>query len=318
MSIVTRARIGLARIGLVGARGHTGRELIRLISERTDMILAFASSRELGGKPVTDVAPEADPDLIFETLGPDQVAASGVDAVILALPNDASAGFVAAIEAQAPDMLIIDLSADYRFNADWAYGLPEIQGRKVIAASRRISNPGCYATAGQLAIAPIIHLLDAPAHVFGVSGYSGAGTTPSRKNDSEALLDNLMPYALTKHIHEREMSRHLDCDVRFSPHVAAFFRGISATVHLSLKSPTSRAVMQTVYEAFYRDEALVRISEDIPELRDGAFQPGAVVGGFSLSDDGRHLVVVTVLDNLLKGAAVQAVQNLSIALGLPE
>jgi N-acetyl-gamma-glutamyl-phosphate reductase len=307
-----------ARIGLVGARGHTGRELIRLISARDDMELIFASSRELGGKMVTDVAPEADPTLHFATLGPDEIASSGVDAVILALPNGASAGFVAAIEAQAPDTLIVDLSADYRFDADWAYGLPEIQGRDHIAASRRIANPGCYATAGQLAIAPMRDELAGAAHVFGVSGYSGAGTTPSRKNDTDALRDNLMPYALAGHIHEREMSRHLDCDVRFSPHVAAFFRGICATVHLGLKTPLTSAEILARYQACYADEALIRVTAEIPELRDGAFQPGALIGGFTLSEDGHHLVVVSVLDNLLKGAAVQAVQNLAIALELPE
>ena len=307
-----------AKIGLVGARGHTGRELIRLISARDDMELTFSSSRELGGKRITDVAPEADPTLKFVTLGPDEIAKSGVDAIILALPNGASSSFVAAIEARAPDMLIVDLSADYRFDTDWAYGLPEIQGRDHIAASHRIANPGCYATAGQLAIAPMLEHLAGAAHVFGVSGYSGAGTTPSRKNDTEALRDNLMPYALTGHIHEREMSRHLDCDIRFSPHVAAFFRGISATVHMPLKSPTTLEEIRALYQACYEGEALIRIRENIPELREGAFQPGAVIGGFSLSADGHHLVVVSVLDNLLKGAAVQAVQNVSIALGLPE
>ncbi len=307
-----------ARIGLVGARGHTGRQLIRLISGRADLQLLFASSREFAGRPVTELAPEAPDGLMFEALGPEAVAASGVDAVILALPNGAAAPFVAAITAQAPQMLIVDLSADYRFDPDWTYGLPEIHGRAVLSRSRRISNPGCYATAGQLAIAPMRDLLSGDAHVFGVSGYSGAGTTPSRKNDPQALADNLMPYALSGHIHEREMSRHLGAGVCFTPHVAAFFQGIVATIHLSLQAPVDRDALIARYRAYYEREGLIEVCETIPEVRDVAGRNGALIGGFGLDPTGRRAVIVSALDNLLKGAAVQALQNLTLALGLDE
>ncbi|WP_323763022.1 N-acetyl-gamma-glutamyl-phosphate reductase [Maricaulis sp.] len=303
------------RVGLVGARGHTGRELLRLIGARGDLELAFASSREWAGRPVAEMAPEITTGLEFEALTPDAVSARDVDAVILALPNGAAAPFVAAI---AEDTVIVDLSADYRFDASWTYGLPEIYGRDGLTAARRIANPGCYATAGQLAIAPVRGRLAGEAHVFGVSGYSGAGTAPSRKNDVEALADNLMPYALTGHLHEQEMTRHTGATVRFTPHVAAFFRGIVATTHLTLQSPMTPDAVRGVYEHAYAGEPLVRVTADIPEVRDGARQPGAVVGGFGLGGDGHQLVVVSVLDNLLKGAAVQAMQNLTLALGLPE
>jgi len=303
------------RIGLVGARGHTGRELLRLIAGRDDFELAFASSREWAGRPVADMAPEIATDLAFEALGPEDVAARAVDAVILALPNGASAPFVAQIAAETA---IIDLSADYRFDEAWVYGLPEIHGRDGLAGARRIANPGCYATAGQLAIAPLRGRLAGDAHVFGVSGYSGAGTTPSRKNDPEALADNLMPYALSGHLHEREMARHMGEGVRFTPHVAAFFRGIVATTHLSLEQPISVAQVRACYADAYAGEPLVKVVDGIPEVRDGACQPGAVIGGFALDESGRKLVVVSALDNLLKGAAVQAIQNLALALGLPE
>ncbi|WP_417482384.1 N-acetyl-gamma-glutamyl-phosphate reductase [Maricaulis sp.] len=305
-------------VGLVGARGHTGRELLRLIAARSDLELVFASSRELAGQPVSDLAPEVGTGLMFESLPADAVAARPADAVILALPNGASAPFVAAINAACPQTVIIDLSADYRFDASWTYGLPEIYGRDALSRATRIANPGCYATAGQLAIAPLRERLASEPHVFGVSGYSGAGTTPSRKNDPDALRDNLMPYALTGHLHEQEMSRHLGCEVRFTPHVAAFFRGILATVHIALGEPVTREALIALYEAAYRDEPLVRVTSDMPEIRDGADAPGAVIGGFGLSADGRHAVVVCALDNLLKGAAVQALQNLCLALGLPE
>lgn len=307
--------MSVRRVGLVGARGHTGRELLRLIGERQDMELVFASSREWAGRPVAEMAPEIGGGLDFEALTPTDVAAREVDAVILALPNGAAAPFVAAIAA---DTVIVDLSADYRFDDAWIYGLPEIYGRERLSGARRIANPGCYATAGQLAIAPLRGRLVGDAHVFGVSGYSGAGTSPSRKNDTEALADNLMPYALTGHLHEQEMTRHAGEIVRFTPHVAAFFRGIVATTHLTLNSPMTPDAVRALYEQTYADEPLIRVMAEVPEVRDGARQPGAVVGGFALAEDGCRLVVVSALDNLLKGAAVQAMQNLSLALGLPE
>lgn len=304
-----------ARIGLIGARGHTGRELLRLIGGRDDMVLAYASSREFAGKPVADMAPEIGGDLAFEALSAEDVAARPVDAVILALPNGAAAPFVSAIPAKT---LIVDLSADYRFDDSWVYGLPEIHGREHIRQARRIANPGCYATAGQLAIAPLRGALAGPAHVFGVSGYSGAGTTPSRKNDPDALADNLMPYALMGHIHEGEMSRHLGESVRFTPHVAQFFRGIVATVHVDLSGPTDRDSLISRFRDAYAGEPLIEIVETIPEVRDGAGNPGAVIGGFAVDESGRRAVIVSALDNLLKGAATQAMQNLTLALGLEE
>ncbi len=308
----------MKRIGLVGARGHTGRELIRLLSQRDDLALGFAVSRAMAGQPVTNLAPEADPSLVFEALTPDDIAQRGADAVILAMPNGAAAEYVAAIEAEAPGAVIVDLSADYRFDDAWTYGLPEIYGREQIRGATRISNPGCYATAGQLCVAPLRPYLAGPAHLFGVSGYSGAGTTPSRKNDVEALKDNLMPYGLVGHVHEREMSRQLGHEVRFSPHVAAFFRGITLTAQLEFAQPLTADAFRAAYDAAYGDEALINVIDAIPEITDGAFKPGAVVGGFILSEEGRRGVVVAALDNLLKGAAVQALQNLALALGLEE
>ena len=306
------------RIGLVGARGHTGRELIRLIAGRADLELVFAGSRDLAGRAVTEMAPEAPADLLFEAIDPKALAAREVDAVILALPNGVSPAFVEAIDAAGGQTLLVDLSADWRFDDQWVYGLPEAYGREAIAGVQRVANPGCYATAGQLALAPLRGEIDGSVHVFGVSGYSGAGTTPSRKNDLDALADNLMPYALSGHLHEAEMARHSGCTIRFTPHVAGFFRGIIATVHIPLSVARNREALLAQYREYYAGEDLIEIIEGIPEVRDGADRDGAVIGGFGLSDCGRHVVVVCAIDNLLKGAAVQAMQNLTLALGLPE
>ncbi|MGY6661740.1 MAG: N-acetyl-gamma-glutamyl-phosphate reductase [Glycocaulis sp.] len=305
-------------VGLVGARGHTGKELIAILSRRSDMRLVFASSRAMAGEPVSNLAPAARDGLIFEAMGPEDVAARGADAVILALPNGEAAPYVAAIEAAAPGTILVDLSADYRFDGSWTYGLPELYGRERLKGAARISNPGCYATAGQLCVHPVRDLLSGPAHLFGVSGYSGAGTTPSRKNDVEALRDNLMPYSLTGHMHEREMSRHLAHEVRFSPHVAAFFRGITLTAQLNFAAPVMLEAVKSRYARAYGGEKLIRLSDAIPEIRDGQDIPGAVIGGWSVGEGGRNATLVCALDNLLKGAAVQAVQNLALAAGLEE
>ena len=305
-------------VGLVGARGHTGRHLLRLLAGRSDMQVVCAGSREFAGQAVTTLAPEADPGLVFEALTPEDVAGRGLDAVILALPNGAAALYVAAIDAASPGTVIVDLSADYRFDDSWTYGLPEIYGRDRITGAKRIANPGCYATAGQLAIAPLREVITGTAHVFGVSGYSGAGTTPSRKNDTEALKDNLMPYALTGHLHEGEMARHTGVPVAFTPHVAAFFQGLTATVQIDFAAPQSLEDVRARYAGAYDGEPLIRLIDAIPEIRDGAHFNGAVLGGFAVSKDGMRGVTVCALDNLLKGAAVQAVQNLAIATGLPE
>ncbi len=305
-------------IGLVGARGYAGRELIAILARRADMALDFAVSRNMAGEPVTRIAPEADPGLEFEALSPEQIAARGADAIILAMPNGQAGDYVAAIDHAAPKTVIVDLSADYRFDDAWAYGLPEIHGRQAIAQSTRIANPGCYATAGQLCVAPVRAQLSGPASLFGVSGYSGAGTAPSRKNDVEALKDNLMPYGLLGHTHEQEMSRHLARAVRFSPHVAAFFRGLTVTAQMEFAQSVTGEALKTAYQDAYDQEPLVKVQDAIPEIRDGAFNPGAVLGGLSVSQDGRRAVVVCALDNLLKGAATQAIQNLAIALGQPE
>ena len=304
-------------VGLVGARGHTGRQLIRLIAGHPELMLAYAVSREFAGRPVSDIAPEDKDECIFEALEPDELARRRADVVILAAPDGAAAPYVEAIEREAPHRVIIDLSADYRFDDAWAYGLPEIH-RALLHGAKRVANPGCYATAMQLAIYPLVdHLAGAPS-VFGVSGYSGAGTKPSPKNDIERLKDNLMPYALVGHKHEREATRHLGVKVRFTPHVHPAFSGIIATVHCPLKDEMKKETLKELFSLKYAGEPLIKISDAPPELRDGSNINGVLLGGFDVSEDGHHAVIVAAEDNLLKGAAVQAIQNVNLALGLEE
>ena len=304
-------------VGVIGARGYTGRELLRLIGEHPELMLAYASSRELAGRKVTDVTPQLHDDIEFEALDAQTAAPRRADVVILALPDGAAAPYVEAFEREAPHRIIIDLSADYRFSDDWVYGLPE-RNRAAIRRQKRIANPGCYATAMQLAVAPMLDRLSSPPSVFGVSGFSGAGTTSGPRNDTSRLESNFMPYALTGHKHEREATRHLGRSVRFTPHVHPAFRGLTVTAHLALSEKTSPDGLRALYETAYADEPLIKLQTSAPELKDGAEQNGVVIGGFSVSESGDHAVIVAAEDNLLKGAAVQAIQNLNLALGLEE
>lgn len=304
-------------LGIIGARGHTGAELIRLVAAHPQLELAFVSSRELDGQRVADHVAGYSGELRYSNLDAEAAAQQAVDAVVLALPNGKAAPYVAAIDAVAPQRVIVDLSADYRFDPQWYYGLPELT-RQNYRGQRRISNPGCYATAMQLAIAPLKDQLAAPPACFGVSGYSGAGTTPSDKNDVEKLRDNLMPYSLTGHVHEREVSEQLGLPVEFMPHVAPHFRGITLTANLWLQQPTTRDAIRALYAQRYAGEALVRLLDDAPWVSRIAGCHHAEIGAFALAPGGKRVVVVATLDNLLKGAATQALQNLNTALGLPE
>lgn len=293
---------------MIGARGHTGGELVRLLGAHPHLELALAASRELEGQAV----PGAPDGLEYTSPGPG--ALDALDAVFLALPNGLSAPYEA---AAGPDTVVVDISADHRFDDEWVYGLPEL-GREEIKGARRVANPGCYATVAQLAVAPFSDRLSATPVVFGVSGYSGAGTVPSARNDVDRLRDNLIPYHLTGHTHEREATRNLGHPIRFVPHVHPAFRGLLVTAHLPLAEPMARPEAGELVRSRYRAEELVEVIDGIPELKDGTGRPGAIIGGVDVSEDGQSAVVVAVEDNLLKGAAVQAVQNLNIAMGFPE
>lgn len=153
---------------------------------------------------------------------------------------------------------------------------PELVTRSSIASATRIANPGCYATAAQLAIAPLVSFLGGQPTVFGVSGYSGAGTKPSRKNDVTQLADNLMAYALTDHIHEREVSTRLGAQVGFIPHVASWFQGIHQTINIPLNKEMTSKDIQGLYQERYAGESLVKIIDEAPEVKSISGKHGVV------------------------------------------
>jgi N-acetyl-gamma-glutamyl-phosphate reductase/acetylglutamate kinase len=160
-----------------------------------------------------------------------------------------------------------------------------------------------------MSIKPLLPFIQSPPTVFGVSGYSGAGTKPSNKNDPAFLKDNIIPYALTGHIHEREVSHQLGTPIHFTPHVAPWFQGIALTVNIPLNKSMSSRDVKDLFSEFYQNEKLVKIIEGEPPLvRDIAGKHNVSIGGFGVAADGKRAVIVTTIDNLLKGAATQALQ----------
>lgn len=306
-------------INLIGGRGYTGTELLRLIAGHPDMELSLASSRSHAGQFISASCDDwPDDGRTFTRLEPAEIAAYPADAWVLALPNGLALQWVGAIRHQFPDSVILDLSADYRFDPEWTYGLPE-RFRAQIRNSQLIANPGCYATGSQLGLLPLIDRLVSAPVIFGVSGYSGAGRTPSARNDPEMLRDNLIPYALSGHKHEKEISHQLNIRVRFMPHVAEFFRGISLTITFELNNVITVDELEQVFQQTYAGEAVVRVTKEIPQVSTVRDTPEVHIGGFSIDErNPASGCLVVVLDNLLKGAASQALQNLNLALGLDE
>jgi N-acetyl-gamma-glutamyl-phosphate reductase len=305
------------QVGIIGARGYVGGELIRLLAAHPQFELAYVTSREWAGQPLSAHIDGYAGDVHFISPGYEELPELEADAVVLALPNGKAAHIVRQFDDAGADAVIIDLSADHRFDPSWYYGLPELT-RARYAGQRRISNPGCYATAMQLAIAPMLNVLEGPVQCFGVSGWSGAGTTPSDKNNTELLRDNLMPYALTGHVHEREVSKQLGHPIEFMPHVAPHFRGLTITANLHLSISFDIEEVLARYRARYHGEPLVRVRDEAPWVSRIANAHHVDLGGFTLSGDGKRLVVVATEDNLLKGAATQALQNLNMAFGFDE
>ena len=311
----------IIRIGIVGARGFAAEEFLKLAENHNQIELSFIGSRSDEGCPVDDVLPSlAGQGITFTKALPENIAdvvkATKTDLVILAVPNGAAAGYVDGL--QGVTVKILDLSYDYRFDDKWVYGLTECNGEN-ISNARKVSNPGCYATGAQLGLAPLVDDLVGTPTIFGVSGFSGAGKNPSPKNDVTRLEDNLLPYALNGHGHEKEISHHLGHDVCFMPHVASWFRAITLTIAFETAYENSVKNLLSQFHEFYDGEPLIKIQTDIPEVRDIANTPFVTIGGFSVDERNKHrATLVVTIDNLLKGAASQAMQNLNLMFGFDE
>ncbi len=290
---------------------------MRLLFAHPGFDLRLVSSREYAGQAVAARVEGAPDSLLFEAATAAQVAAREPDVCILALPNGLADSWVKAIDLRCPQTVIIDVSADYRFDPGWHYGLPELNAtpaagnpdmRTLVATQRR-----CSLQSLRWPPLPPVRLIASESPDTAVQArHRRHATTRTR------LRDNLMPYQPVGHLHEREVSFHLPTAVRFTPHVAAFFRGISMTVGVELDGSYELGAIMERYQDAYADAPLLRVSSAIPEVAANAGRHHACVGGFQLDGAGRYLVTFATLDNLLKGAATQALQNLNLACGFAE
>ena len=299
-----------ARVALIGARGYTGQALIDLLNQHPNIDLRHVSSRELAGQKLKGYEKK---EIIYENLSAENVGRmeedEQIDCWVMALPNGVCKPFVDAVNSGPKKSVIVDLSADYRFDPEWTYGLPELVDRSKIAKATRISNPGCYATAAQLGIAPLVPFLGGQPTVFGVSGYSGAGTKPNPKNDVQNLTNNIIPYSLTDHIHEKEISAQLQQSIAFIPHVAVWFQGIHHTISIPLRNKMTSRDIRALYQDRFAGEKLVKIIGEPPLVKNIAGRHGVEVGGFAVHSSGKRVVICATIDNLLKGAATQCLRK---------
>ncbi|MFN2194604.1 MAG: N-acetyl-gamma-glutamyl-phosphate reductase [Anaerolineales bacterium] len=330
--------MGRIRTGIYGATGYTGLELARLLSAHPEVELVFATSESLAGKNLQSTWPQA-PDI--ELVAAQQAPLETVQQVFLCLPHTQAAP--AAAQALAQNIKVVDLSADLRLNdpgvyQQWyhaphpaphllpvPYGLPEL-GRERLLQARCIANPGCYATAVQLGLAPLLAAglvnADQPIVVDAKSGVTGAGRTPKQQILFGEVTGNLSPYNIGRsHRHLAEIEQELKRfgyqgeQLVFVPHLLPVDRGILAAHYIPISQPER---VRAELAAWYAPEALVKVlpEGELATLRHVVHTPLAVISVTTVMPG--LAIVMVALDNLLKGAASQAVQNFNLMWDLPE
>lgn len=320
------------RVGIAGATGYAGQELVRILARHPAVSLttAMSSGATSAPRPLPALA------RIWEgTVTPldlDHLAAN-CDVVFLALPEAASADV-------APKLLekgvrVIDLSGAFRIRGDadrqrWypatpslpegtVYGFTE-RNREAIASAQLVSNPGCYPTAALIALEPLAAagLLDGPVFVDAKSGVSGAGKAATERTHFSENHGSVAAYGIFSHRHTAEIEQELARTVTFVPHLVPLDRGILETIYSTVKPGTTAQQVADVLTAAYADAPFVRLTGDaLPEIKHVAHTNFCDVGWKVDTERGR-IVLVAVIDNLVKGAAGSAVQNLNVMLGLDE
>ena len=281
-------------ISILGGRGYVGQEIIKIINNHPNFFISNIYSKSSQGKLVDDY--NKSKSLTYKLLdSPDKLDFTDIDIVIMALSNNESFDYIKSIEGHDPNIIIIDIIADNTFDDGWAYKLPEVATQ---TKDKRISNPGCYASAIQFSLFPIKHLINGKVSCMGISGYSGAGATPNEKNDSNNLAGNIIPYSLSGHIHEKEVMRHCYEEISFSPHVANFFRGILITSHIQLTKKSSSSEIYDLYKSFYNNKKLIKVIKEIPMINKVTESHYVYLGGFEVDESGYGLTLCCTLDNL--------------------
>ncbi|MCR4603162.1 MAG: N-acetyl-gamma-glutamyl-phosphate reductase [Prevotella sp.] len=310
----------MIRIGILGAAGYTGGELIRLLLNHPEAEIVFANSESNAGNLVSDVHEGlvGDTDLRFT----DQMPFEQVDVVFFCFGHGKSEAFLK--EHTIPSHVkIIDLAQDFRLqgNHDYVYGLPEIN-KSLIARAQHVANPGCFATCIQLALLPAadLHLLKEDVAVNAITGSTGAGQKPGATTHFSWRNNNLSIYKAFNHQHIAEIRQSLkqvqgslDASIDFIPYRGDFARGIFCTAVIKTKAPAEDVVK--AYQTFYQDAAFTHYSDKAIDLKQVVNTNKALVHVDCF--DGKVLVT-SAIDNLLKGAVGQAVQNMNIMFGIDE
>lgn len=322
-----------ARVGILGATGYTGRELAGLLARHPHTEIAFATSRSEAGGSLRDACPTAPGLALVRT---EDAPLNECDLVFSCLPHGESARWVG--EARRAGIRVIDLSADLRVQGettpDWArgtiYGLPELH-RGCIRGAELVANPGCYPTAALLALAPLLRrgLVAGPVVINAASGVTGAGRSAKREMLFAEIAEDFRAYAVgNTHRHLAEMrdqaallaGNRVTPELVFTPHLLPVRRGILETIYVPLREavPGIEAVAPWVED--YAEEPFVEVMPDrMPALRDVVGTNRVAIGVAPVAGVSTPLlVIVAAIDNLLKGAAGQAVQNLNLMMGWPE
>ena len=331
-SVSSSATATLARVAIAGATGYAGQELVKLLARHPHVTLTAAMSSGATSTPRPMPALARIWDEPVRPLDIDELARTA-DIVCLALPEAASAEVGTALVERG--LRVIDLSGAFRIRDDaqrkrWypatpslpagtVYGLPE-RDAAAIAGARLVSCPGCYPTAALLSLAPLeaAGLINGPVVIDAKSGISGAGKTPSDRTHFCENHGSVAAYGIFSHRHTAEIEQELQRDVTFVPHLVPLDRGILETIYVPVTPGTTEADVARVLTAAYAHSGFVRLTGGtLPEIKQVAYTNFCDIG-WKVDDARPRAVLVAVLDNLLKGAAGQAVQNLNLMLGLDE
>ncbi len=309
------------RVGIIGGAGYTAGELLRILLNHSAVDVTYLHSTSNSGKKVTDIHTDllGDTDLVFSGV----YDFSGLDVIFLCMGHGKSVEFMN--DNQLPESLkVIDLSTDYRMKRDnnnFVYGLPELNAVEIKSA-KYIANPGCFATGIQLALLPLAHagLLTDEIHVNAITGSTGAGQSPSKTSHFSWRNNNLSVYKVFEHQHLGEINQSLvqlqpsyKPSLNFIPVRGNHTRGIFVTAYTRFTGSVEDA--KNLYRVYYQDHPFVHISNENPDLKQVVNTNKCIL---YFEKHGEYLVVVSLTDNLIKGASGQAVQNMNILFGLDQ
>lgn len=335
----------MIRVGIIGASGYTGAELLRIIAQHQEIDVTVATAHEHSGKRISSLYPSLAMfyEDEFKAYDRNEIE-KRCDAVFIGLPHGESMKIVPGLMSIGKK--IVDLSADFRFDdpavyEKWygvphscpelleqaVYGLPELN-RDRIEDSQLVANPGCYPTAVALGLLPLVEgsFVSGTVYIDAKSGISGAGRKLTLQTHFPQVADNIVPYAVSGHRHQPEMEQVLTgvtvggtFPVAFIPHLVPMNRGILCTMYVPLKDRMGDSEIWDLYNDAYSVEAFVHLLDagECPQTK-------AVQGsnnchiGMAAALNGEGLVVMSAIDNLVKGASGQAVQNMNLLCGLPE